>query len=317
MKLYTFLVQTPFGSFDRTGVEYQIGTLIDINLAVSRLLKDRGYVNYSEIANLIAPTSMLHLIQNWDICHQYISDVLQDKVTEGPNGEKALLDKDDLRLRPPLLRPWRIHDFMVGLKHVKNARKGRIPENWEKHPVCYKGNPDAVFGPDDNIKKPRYTNELDYELELGMIIGKKGRDVTKERASEYIFGYTLFNDFSARDIQHEEMKVGLGPFKGKDFATSIGPCIVTADEVDPTKIRMTASVNGEIWSSGYLDDMQFSFDEIIEHLSNEEYVFPGDLVGSGTVGGGCGSELGKKIDVGDTVILEGQNIGTLRNFIVG
>ena len=112
------------------------------------------------------------------------------------------------------------------------------------------------------------------------------------------------------------MSVGLGPFKGKDFATSIGPSIVTADEVNPTTINLKAIINGEKWSDGYLNDMQFSFEEIISHLSNEEYIFPGDLIGSGTIGQGCGLELGKIIDVGDKIELSAEKIGILRNYIV-
>ncbi len=315
MKLYTFAVKTQFGVAARTGVRNKKDQLVDINLVVARLLKDRGHDNFRDLSEVMGSTSMLELIRNWRWSEELISDALNKGISEGPDGDSAIFEFGQVKLCAPLPRPWRIHDFMVGLKHVSTSFGGKTPENWSKFPVCYKGNPDAIFGPDDVIKKPRYTSKLDYELELGMIIGKKGKDISKENASKYIFGYTIFNDFSARDIQFEEMKVGLGPFKGKDFATAIGPCIATSDEIEPTKIKMTASVNGALWSSGYLDDMQFSFPEIIEHLSNEEYVFPGDLIGSGTVGGGCGLELGKNIDVGDTVILEAEGIGSLRNFI--
>lgn len=315
MKLYSFSINTPFGSVTRTGVRNKRDRLVDINLVVSTLLKERGYENFRELAAVIGSTKMLELIRNWRWSEELISEALDKGISEGPDGESAIFDFGQVKLRAPLPRPWRIHDFMVGLNHVRTSFGGKLPENWTKFPVCYKGNPDAIYGPDDVIKKPRYTSKLDYELELGMIIGKKGKDISKEDASKYIFGYTIFNDFSARDIQFEEMKVGLGPFKGKDFATAIGPCIVTSDQIEPTKIKMTAFVNGDLWSSGYLDDMQFSFPEIIEYLSNEEYVFPGDLIGSGTVGGGCGLELGRNIEDGDTVVLEAEGIGSLRNFI--
>lgn len=314
MKLYTFSVR---GSEQtRTGVETPDGRLLDINLAVSALLREMG--ENVALAASYAPPDMLGLIRGWERAGELVAKALKTKVEEGPGGERALFSFYEVRLRPPLLRPWRIHDFMVTRRHVLNTHGGRLPPNWEKFPVCYKGNPDAVFGPDDKIKKPRYTEKLDYELELGLIVGKKGIDIPASEAHRYIFGYTVFNDFSARDIQFEEMAVGLGPFKGKDFANAIGPCIVTADELgDPTKIRMVARVNGEVWSSGYLDDMEFSFAQIIEWLSNEEYIFPGDLIGSGTVGGGCGLELGRFLKVGDVVELEAEKIGRLRNFIVG
>ncbi|MEM0158906.1 MAG: fumarylacetoacetate hydrolase family protein [Thermoplasmataceae archaeon] len=317
MRLYTFSVKGNPNSETRTGVETESGKILDINLSASSILKESGEKDFSVLAAKHASPNMLELIGNWDHAKGIISKALKGDVRNGPGRERALFSFDEVRFYAPLLRPWRIHDFMVGKTHVMNSFNGKLPTNWEKFPVCYKGNPDSIIGPEDKVKKPRYTEKLDYELELGMIIGKKGIDVTLVDAPKYIFGYTIFNDYSARDIQFEEMAVGLGPFKGKDFATAIGPCIVTADEMDPTTVKMTASVNGEMWSSGYLNDMEFSFPEIIEYLSSEEYIFPGDLIGSGTIGGGCGLELGKSLKIGDEVVLEVEKIGKLRNYVVG
>jgi 2-keto-4-pentenoate hydratase/2-oxohepta-3-ene-1,7-dioic acid hydratase in catechol pathway len=225
------------------------------------------------------------------------------------------LQGDQIRLRSPLPRPRRIHDFLVVEEHVKNTMQN-VPAEWYNMPVCYKGNPDAVIGPDDEVRWPRYTQYLDYELELCAIIGRAGKDISVADARRYIYGYSIFNDYSARDIQLREMTVGLGPFKGKDFATAIGPCIVTADEFDPLKAKMTMRVNGEEWSSGSIGQMHFSFEEIITYLSNEEEIFPGDVLGSGTVGRGCGLELDRWIQVGDLVEAEVEGIGVLANRVV-
>ena len=316
MKLFTYSLPVFPSSHPRTAVEVTEGNLLDINMAASKLLSDDGFDNHDELASVLAPSNMEGIIYSWGYAKNFIKRALNQKIESFTDQTRILFNISEVRLLPPLLRPRRIHDFLVGKTHIQNSLGNKIPENWYKFPVAYKGNPDSIFGPEDKIKKPKYTKKLDYELELGLVIGKKGIDIEKEKADQYIFGYTIFNDFSARDIQFEEMSVGLGPFKGKDFATSIGPCIVTADEVNPTKINMKAKVNGEKWSDGYLNDMQFSFEEIISHLSDEEYIFPGDLIGSGTIGRGCGLELGKTIDVGDVVELSAEKIGILRNYIV-
>src|SRR5699024_10103190 len=152
-----------------------------------------------------------------------------------------------------------------------------------------------------------------YELEVGAVIGRPGRRVTADRATEYIFGFTLYNDWSARDIQFREMSIGIGPGVGKDFASSFGPCIVTPDEFDRNTATLQARVDGEIWSTGVLGRMYFSFEEIIEWISQEQTILPGDILGSGTVGRGCGLEIDRWISEGSIVELYADGIGTLRN----
>jgi len=206
---------------------------------------------------------------------------------------------------------------MVVEEHVRGSFKDReIPEEWYEIPVYYKGNPDSVIGPDEDIRWPSYTEKLDYELELCAIIGKRGREISEEGAPGYIAGYTIFNDWSARDIQFREMRVGLGPALGKDFANSLGPCLVTPDEIDVYTAPMVARVNGEVWSSGTQGAMRFDFLQIIAHLSREQTLMPGDVLGSGTVGRGSGLELDRWIQPGDVVELEVEGIGTLRNRVV-
>ena len=157
---------------------------------------------------------------------------------------------------------------------------------------------------------------MDYELELACIIGKEGIDIPVEHADQYIGGYCIMNDWSARDIQMKEMSVGLGPAKGKDFATSMGPWLVTPDEFDPSTARMVARVNGEVWSDGQYSTVNWSFGQMLAHVSMDEAVYPGDVFGSGTVGFGCGLEHGRWLQPGNVVELEITGLGVLRNRLV-
>ncbi|HEY9745926.1 MAG TPA: fumarylacetoacetate hydrolase family protein, partial [Oculatellaceae cyanobacterium] len=182
-----------------------------------------------------------------------------------------------------------------------------------KAPVYYKGNPHNVIGPDETVIWPSYSRLMDYELELACIIGKPGRNIPVEKAHEYIAGYAIMNDLSARDAQKHEMLCRLGPAKGKDFATVVGPWLVTADEVkEPRNLRMTAKVNGELWSEGNSGTSHWTFEQMIAHASKEETLYPGEILGSGTVGFGCGLELGRWLQSGDTVELEIDGLGILK-----
>ena len=159
---------------------------------------------------------------------------------------------------------------------------------------------------------------MDYELEIGMVLGRTGVKISREQAGEYIFGYTIFNDLSARDTQLLEMEGQLGPTQGKDFdgGNVFGPCIVTADEFSPDDARMTVRVNGEVRSEGRSGDMMYSFEDLIAYISRDETLYAGEILGSGTVGGGCGLEAGKLLESGDVVELEIEGIGSLRNRII-
>jgi fumarylacetoacetate (FAA) hydrolase len=182
-----------------------------------------------------------------------------------------------------------------------------VPEEWYRIPVFYFSNPEVIFGPEDEIPYPDGTEELDYELEVAAVIGAEGQ----------IGGFTVMNDWSARDLQRAEMKVGLGPSKGKDFATSLGPILVTSDEFDGSSATMVARVNGEERSRGELADMHHPWDAIVEHAARNTVLHAGDILGSGTVGTGCILELGdgRWLEPGDVVELEVEGIGVLRNRI--
>ena len=220
----------------------------------------------------------------------------------------------EVRLAAPLPRPNSMRDFMLVEEHVKNSF-GTVPEEWYRLPIHWKGNPDTVIGPDDEVPWPHYTDKLDFELEVAAVLGRPAFQVTPEQALDCIVGYTIFNDWSARDIQFREMDVKLGPAFGKDFATSLGPTLTTADAIDISTARMSARVNGETWSEGNLGAMVFSFAEVISTLSVDQPLQPGDVFGGGTIGRGCGLEMDRGIAPGDVVELEVAGIGVLRNTV--
>jgi fumarylacetoacetate (FAA) hydrolase len=216
----------------------------------------------------------------------------------------------DVEFRAPVLHPPSVRDFYAFEQHVKTARASRgleVPQEWYEIPVFYFSNPAAIYGPGDEIPKPPDTEELDYELEVAAIIGMEGR----------IGGFTVMNDWSARDLQRAEMRVGLGPSKGKDFATSLGPIVVTPDEFEGASGLMVARVNGEERSRGNLGDMHHTWDAIVAAAARNTRLSPGDVLGSGTVGTGCILELGdgRWLQSGDVVELEVEGIGVLRNTI--
>src|SRR5437667_1947939 len=212
---------------------------------------------------------------------QLAAQTLQSFFTGGGKArEHAEYRLADVDLRPSVLHPPSVRDFMAFEEHVVNARRQRgaeVPPEWYETPVFYFSNPAAIFGPEDVILYPEGTQELDYELECAAMIGAEGR----------IGGFTVLNDWSARDLQRHEMRVGLGPAKGKDFATSLGPVLVTPDEFDGSEGEMVARVNGEERSRGELGAMYHHWDALVARAAQNTALRPGDVIGSGTVGSGC------------------------------
>ncbi len=249
-----------------------------------------------------------------------------------PQGDDAVLDAGDLRFGPPILRPPSFRDFYAFERHVRTMwerRGGEVPEAWYRLPIFYFSNTSEIRGPDDPVWAPRGSEELDYELEVGALIDTPVRDLAADRAQEAIGGFFVLNDWSARDLQRDETAVRLGPAKGKDFASSIGPWLVTPDELGDAwtsgatapDLAMTATVNGVETSRGTWSDAQFSFGQMIERASADVLLRPGDILGSGTVGGGCLLEirdetLGRYLEPGDDVVLTIERLGSLRNRIV-
>jgi 2-keto-4-pentenoate hydratase/2-oxohepta-3-ene-1,7-dioic acid hydratase in catechol pathway len=233
------------------------------------------------------------------------------------NDERVILPLTQARWLAPIDPPV-MRDCLAFEQHLRNTFLKilpQIPEPFYEMPIYYKGNPCTLIGHEQEVPWPDYTRRMDYELELGFVIGRAGKDLTPEQAQQHLFGVTILNDFSARDIQLREMEGMLGPAKGKDFATALGPWITTVDELDVHNLTMVARVNGEEWSRGSSATMMWRVPEIIAYVSKGEGIVAGELIGSGTVGWGCGLELGKQLNPGDVIELEVEGIGVLRNRI--
>jgi 2-keto-4-pentenoate hydratase/2-oxohepta-3-ene-1,7-dioic acid hydratase in catechol pathway len=226
---------------------------------------------------------------------------------------------DGARLLAPL-RPRTLRDFLAFEGHLKGAYAGLgrdIPPEWYEIPAYYKGMPDTVIGTEAEVPWPAYSDKLDHELELAAVIGATVRDVRVEDADDAIFGYTIWNDFSARDVQRVEGAVGLGPGKAKDWDGSnvLGPCIVTRDEFDAADAPMSVRVNGETWGQDNAANMHHTFADMIAYASRSQTLRPGEVIGSGTAATGSGLELDRWLQEGDVVELEVAGIGVLRNRI--
>jgi len=210
----------------------------------------------------------------------------------------------------------RAKNDMAELARIEAEPLGELPEVYRKQPIYYITNRFSVRGTNTTVKWPRYSKVMDYELEFGVITKNMAANIPASKARDHIFGYTIFNDFSARDAQRVEMEGRLGPAKGKSFdgGNVMGPWIVTPDEIgDPYKLKVEARVNGKMRSQGVTEGMLFSFEEIIAHVTKDETLMPGEFIGSGTVGNGCGLELGWYLEHGDTIELDVEKIGVLKN----
>ena len=246
-----------------------------------------------------------------EVVVQLAAQTLESFFTGGGSArEHAEYPLDEVDLLPPVLHPPAVRDFMAFEEHVATTRRQRgseVPREWYEVPVFYFSNPSAIFGPEAVIPWPQGAQEFDYELECAAVIGADGR----------IGGFTVMNDWSARDLQREEMRVGLGPAKGKDFATSLGPVLLTPDEFDGSAGTMTARVNGEERSRGELGAMYHDWNALLARAALNTTLRPGDVIGSGTVGSGCILEHGdgRWLQHGDVVELEIEGIGVLRNTV--
>lgn len=314
MKLTCFEIDTPVGTRRCVGV-LDGDSFVDVTAANTYRAEQND--EPPEVARTETPPSMLEFLRRGETAMEAAREAVEyspEDDTRTGEGARLRYGVDEVRLLSPLPRPNSLRDFMVFEEHVRNT-SGEPPDVWYDQPIYYKGNPDSVYAPGETVDWPGYTDSLDYELEIAAVVGRKGRDVPREEAMDYIAGYMVFNDWSARDVQMEEMQAMLGPAKGKDFANSFGPYLVTPDEFDVEGAAMEARVNGETWSEGSVGEMHHSFDDIVEHVSDSETIHPGDVLGSGTVGGGCGLELGRFLDPGDTVELEVEGLGVLRNTV--
>jgi 2-keto-4-pentenoate hydratase/2-oxohepta-3-ene-1,7-dioic acid hydratase in catechol pathway len=257
---------------------------------------------------------------------------------------RGMIETKSVKLLSPLPAPPQLRDFLCFEKHLIQAftqiqriraasgpdpekalreldKQGAFkpPQVWYERPSFYKPSRFAVCGTDQDVAWPAYSKTIDYELEFACVIGTPGRDIATDKARAHIFGYTIFNDLSARDEQTLEMASNLGPGKGKDFDNSnpVGPCITTADEIpDPYALDMIVRVNGEERGRGNSSEMHWKYEDCIAYVSRDETIHPGELFCSGTVGNGSGLEIGRYVEPGEVIELEVENIGVLRNRIV-
>ena len=254
-------------------------------------------------------------------------DRVSDALPKDPPAPRVQLAGTPLR--SPVIQPPTVRDFIVYEEHASNQGTREPNEAWYRMPVFYFSNPLCVYGPDAIVPHPSASSQFDYELEIGIVIGKEGADIAADDAMDYIAGFTLFNDWSARDLQVDEMAFGLGPAKGKDTASSIGPWLVTKDEMAPylkdghLHLKCEVKVNGDLWmKNGEAQNGYFTFADMVERASKDSRIVPGDVIGSGTVGGGSireairkGFEKARFLQPGDVVEHEVEGIGVLRGTI--
>lgn len=287
------------------------GRWVDVRTALRLVLERRGATPQAarRLAQTIVPGSLSAALENGEAFMEALTQAAEDTRGEAlaPEGGRLVAPID-----PSLYR-----DFLSFEVHFTNAARlhhhGVAPVLYEM-PVGYMGHHLAFIGPEETVPWPFYARErMDFELELGIVVGRGGRNLRPEEATGHILGLTILNDFSARDIQLREMQGRLGPAKGKHFCNAVGPIIVTLDELPSRDLRMTARVNGEVWSSGQSGTMLWSLEELVAWASAGEPLPAGALLGSGTVGFGCGMELQRYLSPGDLVELEVEGIGVLRN----
>tara|TARA_B100000953_G_scaffold31610_1_gene25339 strand:- start:151 stop:1137 length:987 start_codon:yes stop_codon:yes gene_type:complete len=305
--------------------------IVDVLHAAIWANESKGNSSFLEI-----PSTLKMALDNWGtnfVKLKELDDCLPDINIQSHSvgGKPIAFLMNEVQLLAPVPDPQSFRDFYAFEEHVRAARKLRGLEmhpDWFRIPIFYFSNPAAIYGHGSEIPYPRKTNELDFELEFAVIIAGAGSDIPSKDADRHIAGYTICNDWSARDLQREEMAMSLGPAKGKDFATSFGPYMVTPDELEDAwdengklNLRMTCHVNGTLISDGNTNDLYHPFKDMIERASMNTKLLSGDYLGSGTVGTGCILELRPEntsgwIKKGDVVTLEVKRLGVLENKIV-
>jgi 2-keto-4-pentenoate hydratase/2-oxohepta-3-ene-1,7-dioic acid hydratase in catechol pathway len=285
-----------------------------------------GVVQGEEVLALPTETALLDLLGD-------TGERLREAGQRALAGPDQIFPLADVRLLPPVPRPPSVRDFYAFEQHVRTARQRRgleMDPDWYELPVFYFSNPAALVGHGADVAVPPGSAALDFELEVAAVVGREGSDLDPVEAEGHIAGFCVMNDWSARDVQRREMKLSMGPVKGKDFATSLGPFLVTPDEVEPHRseraydLAMRAWVNGREYSRASLADIYWSFGEMLAYASRGTRILPGDVIGSGTCGTGCilelslvhGEEEYPWLQPGDVVALEIEHLGRLENRVV-
>lgn len=321
MKYVTFEVAGPTGRWQRVGA-LESSAVVDLAVVMSEFLCQRRNVSYAAELTSAIVRDMRTLINCGSVGTELVNESLQWFRQQGSparlHSASTTHEASTVRLLAPVPNPLSIRDALTYEAHAKAgwARRGQeLPAEWYELPIHYRTSHTSVAGPDDPIIWPSYSKKLDYELEIAACVGIAGSDLTTKDADRHIFGYTIFNDVSARDVQYREMQVNLGPCKGKNFrnANIMGPCLVTADEIDPSRLAVIVRVNGEEWASSTTSGMQHSFAELLAYASRSEAVHAGEFFCSGTVPQGCGADIDRWLEAEDVLELQVEGIGTLRN----
>jgi 2-keto-4-pentenoate hydratase/2-oxohepta-3-ene-1,7-dioic acid hydratase in catechol pathway len=299
--------------------------VVDLAAAYAWQLSARGVQAARELAEATIPPDMVAFLARWPNAREAAESALafaaeQPAQAVSPLGARTSYGAREYTLRIPL-RPRRIKDYLVYEEHKKKsmARKGLdMPELWYRMPTYTNRNICGLADPGADIPWPAYSEKLDFEFELAVVIGRQGRDIEADDALDYVAGITIYNDFSARDVQADEGRIGAGPGKSKDFdqGNVLGPCLVTLDELDPSDVAMVLRVDGEEWARGHTRGMKFSWGQIIENASRGETIYPGDVFASGTMDKGCSLELERWIKPGARIEMEAAGIGVLSNRVV-
>jgi 2-keto-4-pentenoate hydratase/2-oxohepta-3-ene-1,7-dioic acid hydratase in catechol pathway len=318
MKLVSIEVGTPFGSVRRIGAVLDAeltrdSRILDLNAAYGRLLQENGDARWREIADAALPADMQAFLEGGSHAMTRAREALEFVRRGVPaDPERQLVfTRNVVKLLAPLPRPRTMRDFSEYEEHM-TARSGvqHKQPGFYHFACCYKGNPDMVFGPNDPIIWPDYTERLDPELELACVVGKRGKNLTPEEAEDHIAGYLIFCDGSARDMAGKEY---LGPYKMKDFGTNLGPCLVTPEEVgDEMNLRCSLKVNGETWYEGNTGSKRnYTMPQLLAYASDSEEIQPGDVISAGTIGLSCSVDSGRWPQPGDMVEQWIENIGTM------
>ncbi len=331
MKLIQFKIKTPLGEITRNGLLINNKILDLKNGYATYLVQETKETKPYEIANVRISDNMLSFLDGGDYSIQaahevekYFQPIIKkEERIEGPCKEQLIFTQKEVKIIEPLSYPRYIVDFMTFETHYQQSLAKLTDYGlWKKYPIGYKKNPGTIIGPTDPIIFPSaITKWLDFEVEFGVVIGKKGKDIDETDAANYIAGFTAFNDISARDIEIPEVLLRLGPFKSKDFDTAgpMGPCIVTPDEIgDPHNLNMELRVNGQVMQQGNTKDMKWSVYQLIAYTSKDQTLLPGTLLLSGNPGRLTSKTIKRKerLRVGDVIEVEIEKIGLLKNEII-
>jgi 2-keto-4-pentenoate hydratase/2-oxohepta-3-ene-1,7-dioic acid hydratase in catechol pathway len=334
MRLLSFAVQTDLGRFSRLGALAH-DTIVDLTSAYRAYLIESGDGGRTrELAEALLPPDMVGFLDGGAASRQaaeqavaYADERLKSEpIPRGPDGERLTFAEREVRWLPPVPKPHMVRDGILTLEHYRKGlqRLLNLPDDWvpdetKQRPVFWKPSRAAIAAHKDPILWPGYTEQQDYEFEIGIYIGRSGKNIAAADATSYIAGYTLFNDLGCRDIQPGDLLLRMGPTKSKDFETSkiMGPYLVTPDEVPAIEdLVLEVRVNDEVWFRGKLGTLAFSFEEVIAFVSQEETLEVGDFFGSGPPAGSAGFEMGRWIKPGDTVSCTVESLGTLSNQVV-